>query len=117
MRSRWAFSTTAETLALQHNSALDDGAGLALWDPFRGEGSTFAPATDNSTSPPRTLETDGANMPLHTPELHPSSPDTDMAPCAKSPLEEVNRVQQPPLIDGCKRNSASPTLIESPPTG
>ena len=123
MESVPAGTSDAVPLDVRHNSGevgiaaqdcpLDDGAGLALWEAFRGEASTLAPATDNPTSPPRTLEKDGPNMPLCTSALPHGGPDIDMPPSGKSPLEQGNRVQEPQLIDDRERNNASPTVLES----
>ena len=111
-------------LNVQHNSGdvgitvqecpLDDGISLALWEAFRCEQSISVPAIESPTSPPRTPKPDGPNLPLHTPELS-GGPDIEMAPSDKSPLEEGDRVQQPPLIDGRERNNASPAVLESSP--
>ena len=123
----WAIQTesvpteisTTIPLDVQHNIGdvdiaaqdypLDVSTGLALWKSVRGGGLISAPATDNPTSPPRTLETDGSNLPLHVPELLPGGLDIDTAPSDTSPFEEGGRVQRPQLMDDRKRNSASPT--------
>ena len=108
---------------VQHNSGdvgtaaqdypLEDGASLALWEAFRGEGLIFASATDNPTSSPRTPKLDGPNLPLYTLQPPPGGPDIDMTLSDKSPLEEGDRVQPLLLTDDREHNSASPTALES----
>jgi hypothetical protein len=91
----------------------DDGASLALWEAFRGEVSTSAPATDHPTSSSRFLEMGGPNLPLHTAGLSPVGRNIDIAPSDKTPFEEGNCVQQPQLNDDRERNSAATAVIES----
>ena len=124
MESLPAETPDTAQLDIQHNSGdngiavqdclLDDDASRLLWEAFRSEGSISASASDNPIPPPRPLETDGPNLPLHAAGLLPVSPDVDIAPSDKSPLEEGNCVQQPQLIDDRERNSTGPTVIESP---
>lgn len=113
----------------QHNSRdvgiaaqdcpIDDGASLALWEAFRGEGLISAPAIDNPTCPPRTLKPDGPgpNPPLYTPELPLGSLSVDKELGDKSPSEGWELVQPPQLNDGRKRNTAIPPALESSPAG
>ena len=126
MESMHAGTSNTVQPDVQHNSGdvgiavqdyrSDDGASLALWAAFREEEESISvPATDNPTSPSRTLETDGPNLPLHATELSPGSPNIDMAPSDKSPLEEGDCMQQPQLIDDRERNSTGPTVVESSP--
>lgn len=110
-------------LDVQHNSVdvgiavqdcpLNDDVSLALWAAFRGEESTSVPATDDTTSPPRILKTDGPNLSLHATGLSPGSLNIGMAHCDKSSLDKRDCVQKPQLIDDRERNSTGPIVGES----
>ena len=94
---------------------LDDGASFALCEALRGDRSISAIATENRISPPRTSETCDPNPPLHTQGFSSGDPDIDMAPSGKSPLEEMDCVQQPQLIGSYEPSSASPNVLQSSP--